>query len=137
MFNNLLKNLSILKKFLFINFLIFIVIFILTIFYLKAIQPNLINKKTSNHIQIINNTIDHIKRLAADAQKGDVSEDDAEMEELLLALKNLQEEPLVTVQEGLLFDFPECDSIIIDPMCRQLRGFVGATWGDYKNVLDG
>ena len=72
MFNNLLKNLSILKKFLFINFLIFIVIFILTIFYLKAIQPNLINKKTSNHIQIINNTIDHIKRLKINFTEDDI-----------------------------------------------------------------
>ena len=72
--------------------------------------------------------MDHLRRIAEDAQKGDVSEDDAEMEELLLSLKSLQEEPLVTVQEGLLFDFPECDSIIVDPMCRQLRGFVGATW---------
>ena len=72
MFNNFLKNLSILKKFLFINFLIFIVIFILTIFYLKAIQPNLINKKTSNHIQIINNTIDHIKRLKINFTEDDI-----------------------------------------------------------------
>jgi len=32
------------------------------------------------------------------------------------------------VREGLVFDFPEANSIIIDPMCRQLRGFVGASW---------
>tara|TARA_Y100001970_G_scaffold264098_1_gene350346 strand:- start:317 stop:1852 length:1536 start_codon:yes stop_codon:yes gene_type:complete len=72
MFNNFLKNLSILKKFLFINLLIFIVIFILTIVYLKAIQPNLINKKASNHIQIINNTINHIKRLKIEFNENDV-----------------------------------------------------------------
>ena len=63
--------------------------------------------------------VDHLRRISKDVQKGDVSEDDAEMEELLLSLKSLEEEPLVTVQEGLLFDFPECDSKIIDPMCRQ------------------
>ena len=79
--------------------------------------------------------VDHLRRIAKDAQKGDVSEDDAEMEELLLSLKSLEEEPLVTVQEGLLFDFPECDSIIIDPMCRQLRGFVGATWIAHEMFL--
>ena len=72
MFNNLLKNLSILKKFLFINLLIFIVIGTLTILYLKGIQPNLINKKASNHIQIINNTIDHIKRLKIKFTEDDV-----------------------------------------------------------------
>ena len=41
---SLLKDLSILKKFLFINFIVFIIIGILTIVYLKSIQPNLIKK---------------------------------------------------------------------------------------------
>ena len=63
MLSNFLKNISILKKFLFINLLVFIIFGSLTAFYLKGIQPNLINKKTSNHIQIIDNTINHITRL--------------------------------------------------------------------------
>ena len=79
--------------------------------------------------------IDHIRKLTQEAEKGDLNEDDAEMEELFLSLKALEEEPLVTVQEGLLFDFPECDSIIVDPMCRQLRGFVGATWIAHEMYL--
>ena len=56
MFRNLLKNLSILKKFLFVNFIIFIVIGSFTIIYLSNVKPNLIKKKTSNHIKIIDNT---------------------------------------------------------------------------------
>ena len=63
MFNALLKNLSILKKFLFVNLVVFIIIGIFTIVYLKTIQPSLIKKKTSNHIRVIDNTIDHLKRL--------------------------------------------------------------------------
>ena len=63
MLKNLLKNLSILKKFLLINCIIFIIIGSFTAIYLSKIQPNLIKKKTSNHIKIINNTIDHINRL--------------------------------------------------------------------------
>ena len=63
MLSNFLKNISILKKFLFINLIIFIVIGSFTIVYLKTIKPNLINKKTSNHIKIISNTTDHLKRL--------------------------------------------------------------------------
>ena len=59
----ILKNLSILQKFLFINLIVFIIFGSLTAIYLKGIQPNLINKKTSNHIKIINNTVEHIKRL--------------------------------------------------------------------------
>ena len=63
MLKNLLKNLSILKKFLLLNCIIFIIIGSFTTIYLSKIQPNLIKKKTSNHIKIINNTIDHINRL--------------------------------------------------------------------------
>ena len=63
MFGNFLKNLSILKKFLFINFLFFTIIGLFTFLYLKNIQPNLIKKKSSNHIEIINNTIDNLIRL--------------------------------------------------------------------------
>ncbi len=63
MFNYLLKNLSILKKFLFINFIFFTIIGLFTFLYLKNIQPNLIKKKSSNHIEIINNTIENLNRL--------------------------------------------------------------------------
>ena len=63
MLNNLLKNLSILKKFLFINFIFFTIIGLFTFLYLKNVQPNLIKKKSSNHIEVINNTIDNLTRL--------------------------------------------------------------------------
>ena len=63
MFSNLLKSLSILKKFLFINLIIFIVIGSLTVLYIKNVKPNLIQKKTANHIKVIDNTIEHILRL--------------------------------------------------------------------------
>ncbi len=63
MFNNILKNLSILKKFLFINFIFFTIIGLFTFVYIKNVQPNLIKKKSSNHIEVINNTIDNLTRL--------------------------------------------------------------------------
>ena len=63
MFSELLKNLSILKKFLFINFIFFTIIGLFTFAYLKNVQPNLIKKKSSNHIEVINNTIDNLTRL--------------------------------------------------------------------------
>ena len=72
MLNKFLKDLSILKKFLFINLLIFVFIGVLTVFYLRSIQPNLIKDKTTNHIQIINNTIDHIKRLSINFTENDI-----------------------------------------------------------------
>ena len=63
MFNNILKNLSILKKFLFINLIFFTIIGLFTFVYIKNVQPNLIKKKSSNHIEVINNTIDNLTRL--------------------------------------------------------------------------
>ena len=72
MLSAVLKNLSILKKFLFINSIVFIIIGLGTIFYLKTVQPNLIKKKIANHIQIINNTIDHIQRLNVNFKEDDV-----------------------------------------------------------------
>ena len=63
MFGNFLKNLSILKKFLFINLIFFTIIGLFTFIYLKNVQPNLIKKKSSNHIEVINNTVDNLNRL--------------------------------------------------------------------------
>ena len=74
MFNNFLKNLSILKKFLFINLIIFIIIGSFTIMFLNTVKPNLIKKKTSNHIKIINNTVNHIQRLEIKFNKKDIQQ---------------------------------------------------------------
>ncbi len=63
MFSKYLKSLSILKKFLFINFIIFTIIGLFTITYLNNVQPNLIKKKSINHINTIDNTIDTLLRL--------------------------------------------------------------------------
>jgi two-component system sensor histidine kinase ChvG len=72
MFNYLLKNLSILKKFLFINLIFFSVIGLFTFLYLKNVQPNLIKNKSSNHIKIINNTVDNLDRLEIDFNEEDI-----------------------------------------------------------------
>ena len=72
MFNNILKNLSILKKFLFINSIFFTVIGLFTFIYIKNVQPNLIKKKSSNHIEVINNTIDNLTRLNVNFVEEDI-----------------------------------------------------------------
>ena len=72
MLNNLLKNLSILKKFLFINLIFFTIIGLFTFLYLKNVQPNLIKKKSSNHIEVINNTIDNLIRLKVKFNEEDI-----------------------------------------------------------------
>ncbi|MDA9647835.1 HAMP domain-containing histidine kinase [Candidatus Pelagibacter sp.] len=63
MFSKYLKSLSILKKFLFINFITFSIIGLFTFVYLSNVQPNLIKKKSEEHINVINNTINTLLRL--------------------------------------------------------------------------
>jgi len=60
------KSASILRKFLLFNLLVFSVLGLFTFIYLKAIQPNLVNIKSTNHIIVIKNTTDHLQRLKID-----------------------------------------------------------------------
>lgn len=78
-----------------------------------------------NDIQV---RLDHIAALIEKAKEGEIHDYDGEMEELKLSLRELSEQPDVIVREGLLFDFPDSTSIIVDPRCKQLRGFIGARW---------
>ena len=57
------KTASILKKFLLFNLTTFSILGLFTIFYLKAIQPNLVKDRANNHKIIISNTVDNLKRL--------------------------------------------------------------------------
>ena len=72
MFSKYLKTLSILKKFLFINLIIFTIIGLFTFTYLINIEPSLLKKKSQNHTNIINNTIDNILRLDVKFQEDDI-----------------------------------------------------------------
>lgn len=57
--------------------------------------------------------------------KGDY---DKQVEELRIQIKTLQEAPAVITREGLTVNFPRATSLIIDPACTQLNGFLGARW---------
>ena len=57
------KSSSILRKFLLFNLLVFSVLGLFTFIYLKAIQPNLVKIKSTNHLIVIKNTTDHLQRL--------------------------------------------------------------------------
>jgi hypothetical protein len=75
-------------------------------------------------------------RLIADKQDEIFDEDNAKMEQLKLMLKELQSKQDIIVREGVAFDFPTSSSIIVDPKCRQLSGFVGADWVAQEFILD-
>ena len=66
------KSASILRKFLLFNLAVFSILGLFTIIYLKAIQPNLIKKRTADHYIIIKNTTDHLKRLKINFNAKDI-----------------------------------------------------------------
>ena len=91
--------------------------------------------EVSSKIADVQSQVDFISRVAKEAAEGTIEQDDPKIEELMLSMKALMEEPMIVIREGLVFDFPECDSVIVDPMCRQLRGFVGANWIAHEMFL--
>ena len=60
---------SILRKFLIFNFFAILILGLFTFFYLKRIQPNLVEQRTEKHVVIINNTSNHIDRLQLNFKK--------------------------------------------------------------------
>ena len=78
-----------------------------------------------NDVQV---RLDHLDRLAKEVGKGELSDTEAEHEELMLSMKELTQQPDMIVREGLMFDFPDATAIIVDSRCKQLRGFIGARW---------
>lgn len=77
-----------------------------------------------------------LERLMADKQDNIFDSDSARMGQLEEMLKEIQNKQDVIVKEGIAFDFPLTKSIIIDPKCRQLSGFVGADWVAQEFILD-
>lgn len=70
----------------------------------------------------------HLERLAAEVEEGEVYQGSADIEELRTGLDTLLSQPEILLREGVNFDFPGSTSIIVDPACKQLQGFIGANW---------
>lgn len=81
-----------------------------------------------SQIQDVSKQLAEIERLAADVADREIEPDDAEMEQLRLMLIDLQASDKILLRDGLVFGFPKSTSIIVDPACTQLKGFVGAGW---------
>ena len=115
MFSNFLKDLSILKKFLFINLIFFTIIGLFTFIYLKNVQPNLIKKKSSNHIEVINNTVDNLIRL-------DVKFDEEDIRKFLFSTRFLfQNLDRVIFFDNKLNLIGDTDTLDLDPRSFQKR----------------
>ena len=81
-------------------------------------------------IQDYSQRIAHIERLQNELEDPEnmIDESSAEAEELRLSMNQLQSEEEIILREGLVFDFPGSTSIIPDPRCTSLNGWIGADW---------
>lgn len=65
-------------------------------------------------------------------KKGEIEQSSPEMDELQTLMATIQKSSVEgekhNVQERIVFDFPPSSSIIVDPRCRTLKGFVNAEW---------
>lgn len=76
----------------------------------------------ANRIRVILNKMD----------SGELEKDGAEVENIKMLASSIMASEASgiseDVKERLVFDFPPSTSIIIDPVCRNVKGFVGAKW---------
>jgi len=88
-----------------------------------------------NRIADMSERLANIERLSADLADDEFQMDSADAESLRVAIQSLAAEGQLVVREGLTFDYPDSASIIPDPRCRTLRGFLGADWVAQQYLL--
>lgn len=76
----------------------------------------------------ITQQLETLARLIEEAGDGEIEQHEKEAEQLRLLLAEIQAKPEVVTKEGVVFDFPKSDDVIVDPKCNYLRGFSGAGW---------
>jgi hypothetical protein len=93
--------------------------------YQRILQPT---PDIDARIKDATDRILELEALSADLADDVITADSKEAESLRLNLAALQEQKDIVLREGMMFCFPKAWSLIIDPNCTQLKGFVGAEW---------
>ena len=75
------------------------------------------------------------ERINLALQDNKIDKDDAQAAELFAMADAAQNQEQLLVKEGLDFEFPGATTLIVDPACRQLVGFVGARWVAQEYML--
>lgn len=86
---------------------------------------------------------DRMKRITAlveDYDKGNIDDNSDKVEQLKMLLNSVSysltnRSEVEQQSERLVFDFPQATSVIVDPRCRIMKGFVGAQWVVQEYIL--
>jgi len=76
-----------------------------------------------------------LDRLEQDLKDDKFDNNSAKRAQLDLLKKELLEKDDIIIDEGIVFDFPQSQNIIVDTRCRQLQGFIGAEWVAQEFIL--
>ena len=95
-----------------------------------SMRPEDVEKLTD-----ITEQIKTLDRLEQDLKDNKFDENNAKRAQLELLKKELMEKEDMIIDEGIVFDFPQSQSIIVDTRCRQLKGFIGAEWVAQEFIL--
>ena len=78
-----------------------------------------------------------LQKLMTEYAEGEFDQDDPRTTEMQSLQESLQKPEYGKLSnEQLIIDFPASDTIIIDPRCKLLKGFVGARWIAQRYDLD-
>ncbi len=87
---------------------------------------------TSDTESTIVDRVKAAKLILEKLERGDITEDSPDITALHTLMTSIgaatTNGDTKNVSERLVFDFPQSTSIIIDPACRNIKGFVGAKW---------
>ncbi|CAB4139273.1 hypothetical protein UFOVP807_9 [uncultured Caudovirales phage] len=95
-----------------------------------SMRPEDVEKLTD-----ITEQIKTLDRLEQDLKDQKFDENSAKRAQLELLKKELMEKEDMIIDEGIVFDFPQSQTIIVDTRCRQLKGFIGAEWVAQEFIL--
>lgn len=97
--------------------------------FVRLGQPPLTSTGTDDSIAT---RVKRMKHLVTQLNDDVFQKDDArysEIEDLMSSIKSsLVQGDHANLEERLEFDFPSATSIIVDPQCKSLKGFIGARW---------
>lgn len=82
----------------------------------------------SMKIEDVTSKITTVEGILKDVAEGEIDAESARMAELKTLLDDLRNQEMMVVREGIVFDFPRANEIIVDPSCRHLKTFAGARW---------
>ena len=99
-------------------------------------------EQTASHIETNDSVNMRMKRARLILDKldaGEITEDDPQvlqLKQLVTSIgSSVEQGDLQKVDERIEFDFPSSTSIIVDPHCKSLKGFIGARWIAQQSIV--